>query len=184
MTLLHTSVTVQIKSYQVLEVLTLSLCCSVVRAGWFWLFCSVSRSRLHPSWKMAMKKGDGEAHPQRNRYVMGRLIEGYFEVGEGKKEEERLSHTHWMKQKRRERVGSNQWERGVRASERKKKFFTAAQRQIVWFKLCAMDVRGTLGGNSPGAHSQLEAVAGFLGKWAETVMSSKTEHFHGNKTSQ
>jgi len=44
-----------------------------------------------------------------------------------------------------------------------------------------MDVRGTLGGNSPGAHSQLEAEAGFLGKWAENVMSSQTGHFHGNQ---
>ncbi len=30
-----------------------------------------------------------------------------------------------------------------------------------------MDVRGTLGGNSPGTYSQLEEVAGLLGKQAE-----------------
>lgn len=63
------------------SVLTLSLCCSVLQAAWLWL-CSVSRSRLHPSWKKARKKGDGEVHPQRDCYVMERLTEDYFVRGE------------------------------------------------------------------------------------------------------
>lgn len=55
--------------YQVQEVLTLSLCCSVLWAAWLWS-CSVSRSRLHPSWIRATKRGEDEENPQRDRYVM------------------------------------------------------------------------------------------------------------------
>lgn len=87
---------------------------------------------------LEMKQGDDEVHPQRNRYGMLRWAGDYFEGGEGKKEEEeRLSHSE---------------RRGLWASGRKRKFFTAAQRQIVSFKLCTKDVRGALHGNSPDAH--------------------------------
>lgn len=41
--------------------------------------------------------------PQRDGYVMERLIGNYFEEERGKKEEERLSHTHRVKQRRRDR---------------------------------------------------------------------------------
>lgn len=45
--------------------------------------------------------------PQRDGYVMERLIGDYFEEerGKKKKEEERLSHTHRVKQRRRDGVG-------------------------------------------------------------------------------
>lgn len=48
------------------------------------------------------EKGNEEmrrwVNPQRDRYVMERLTEDYFEEERGRKEEERLSHTHWNKQ--------------------------------------------------------------------------------------
>lgn len=47
-----------------------------------------------PLLKKATKKGEDEVHPQRDCYVIERLIENYFEEEKGKKEEERLSHTH------------------------------------------------------------------------------------------
>ena len=72
---LYIGVTVQtITKLSSKEALTLSLYCSLLRAAWFWL-SSVSRSRLHPSWeKKSKKRGDDEAHPQRDRYVMERLM--------------------------------------------------------------------------------------------------------------
>lgn len=36
-----------------------------------------------------LKKGDGEVSPQRDRYVMERLVEDYFERGEGGKKRRR-----------------------------------------------------------------------------------------------
>lgn len=157
-----TGVTVQIISDQFLPCPCVALCSELPGSGcavWAAVACTPPEKRRR--WSESNKRPlcDGET---------GWGL--FWERRGGKKEEERLSHT--------------QWEMGIRASERKQKFFTAAQRQIVSFKLCATDVRGTLGRNSPGAPSQLEAVAGFLGKWEENVKSSQTEHFQGNKTSQ
>lgn len=146
---LSSGVLVQILvSDQVQEVLTLLLCCSVLPAAWFWL-CRVSRSRLHRSWKRDTKKGDDEKNPQRGCYVMERLIGDYFE--EGKKrggETESYSYSKWNRGGVREEGAVNSKREGVQASERKQKFLTAAQRQIVWFKLCAMDVSGKLSRHS------------------------------------
>lgn len=93
--------------------LTLTLCCPLLQAAWLWS-CRVSRSLLHPSWKKGNEKKEtvGEVHPQRDRYVMERLVERYFERGGGK-EEERLSHS-------------------VRASERKQKFFYSRSEADCW----------------------------------------------------
>lgn len=65
--------------------------------------------------------------PQRDGYVMERLIGDYFEEERGKKkkeEEERLSHTQRVKQRRRDSgVGEYPVRKcAIGASERKKKF--------------------------------------------------------------
>lgn len=82
-----------------------------------------------------------------------------------------------MTEKRRERGGSNQWERGVWASERKQNFFTAAQRQNVWFKLCAMDVRGTLRRKLSRRLQPIGRSGWISGKVGRKVMSSKDGTF-------
>lgn len=92
----------------------------------------------------------------------------------GKEEEERLSHS--------ERL----WRREGRASGRKRKFFTAAQRPIVSFKLCAKDVRGALHGNSPDEPPHppfLEALAWISGKVGRKVRQEGAFPWQQNHTS-
>lgn len=113
--------------------LTLSLCCSALWFASFWSW-SVSRSRLQPSWKRYDLKESVMWWGVCLRVIFRRRRRN----GE-KEEEERMSHIHtgW------EKVGSNQYKTGNERQYESKTFSSPAQRQIVWFKLCAADVRGT-----------------------------------------
>jgi len=84
-------------SYQVQEVLTLSLYCSVLWAACLWS-CSVSRSLLHPSWKKQPRE-DTMKWNHKETVMFWRDCWGLF-WGEEEKEEERLSHTQSQKQRR------------------------------------------------------------------------------------
>lgn len=55
--------------------------------------------------------------------MMERLIEDYFEVEMGEKEEERLSHTHSVKQSRRERGGQEPVRESATSVREKAKVF-------------------------------------------------------------
>ena len=128
-----------------------------------------------PERKSQKKRGDDEALPQRDRYVMERLMRTTL------REESRGG------EKRGGETESHSAEEGKRGYERQResKSFSQLHRDRLSDLNCVLCTSQGLQAETLGAPvSQLEATAGFLGKWAEDVMSSGTEHFHGNRTSQ